>query len=111
MTASLDAIANKNNLISRPNLLAIDGRESEIFVGDDIRYVQSIVSSQTGPTIQSADIQVGVRLSVLARIGGDGNITMDMRPVVSFLKGFNSVAGPGVTLNLPQTSFASRRAL
>ncbi|MHB8637249.1 MAG: type II secretion system protein GspD [Fimbriimonadaceae bacterium] len=104
VTATLDAIANKNNLISRPNLLAIDGRESEIFVGDDIRYVESIVSSQTGPTIQSADIQVGVRLSVLARVGGDGNITMDMRPVVSFLKGFNSVNSIGVTLNLPQTS-------
>lgn len=104
VTATLDAIANKNNLISRPNLLAIDGRESEIFVGDDIMYVSSIVSSQTGPTITSADIKVGVRLSVLARVGGDGNITMDMRPVVSFLKGFNSVSGQGVTLNLPQTS-------
>ena len=104
VTATLDAIANKNNLISRPNLLAIDGRNAEIFVGDDIRYVESIIASQTGPTIQSADIQVGVRLSVLARIGGDGNITMDLRPVVSFLKGFNSVTGQGVTLNLPQTS-------
>ena len=104
VTASLDAIANKNNLISRPNLLAIDGRESEIFVGDDIRYVSSIISSQTGPTVTSDDIQVGVRLSVLARIGGDGNITMDMRPVVSFLKGFNSLSSQGVTLNLPQTS-------
>ena len=104
VTATLDAIANKNNLISRPNLLAIDGREAEVFVGDDIMYVSSIVSSQTGPTITSADIKVGVRLSVLARIGGDGNITMDMRPVVSFLKGFNSVSGQGVTLNLPQTS-------
>jgi type II secretory pathway component GspD/PulD (secretin) len=104
VTASLDAIANKNNLISRPNLLAIDGRESEIFVGDDIKYVSSIISSQTGPTITSDEIKVGVRLSVLARVGGDGHITMDMRPVVSFLKGFNSTSGSGVTLNLPQTS-------
>ncbi len=104
VTATLDAIANKNNLISRPNLLAIDGRESEIFVGDDVRYVESIVSSQTGPTIQSADVQVGVRLSVLARCGGDGHITMDLRPVVSFLKGFNSINNSTVTLNLPQTS-------
>ncbi|HLK13783.1 MAG TPA: hypothetical protein VKT78_03175 [Fimbriimonadaceae bacterium] len=104
VTASLDAIANKNNLISRPNLLAMDGRESEIFVGDDIKYVSSIVSSQTGPTITSDEIKVGVRLSVLPRIGGDGHITMDMRPVVSFLKGFTSTNSTGITLNLPQTS-------
>lgn len=104
VTATLDALANKNNLISRPNLLCVDGRESEVFVGDDIMYVSSIISSQTGPTVTSADIKVGVRLSVLPRIGGDGDITMDMRPVVSFLKGFNSVSGQGLTLNLPQTS-------
>ena len=105
VTATLDAIANKNNLISRPNLIAQDGREAEIFVGDDIQYVQSIVTSQTGPTITSADLQVGVRLSVFPRIGGDGNITMDLRPNVSFLKGFTSTTSSTVTLNLPQTSW------
>jgi type II secretory pathway component GspD/PulD (secretin) len=104
VTASLDAIANNTNLISRPNLLCLDGRESEIFVGDHINYVESIVTSQTGPTITSNHIDVGVRLSVLPRIGGDGNITMDLQPVVSTLTGFTSTQGTGVSLNLPQTS-------
>ncbi len=101
VTASLDAIANRNNLIARPNLLAVDGRQTEIFVGDVIRYVESITSSQNGPSITAKELRVGVRLAVLPRIGDDGNITMDMRPVVSFLKGFSQ---PVEGVNLPQTS-------
>lgn len=99
--ASLDAIANKNNLIARPNLLCLDGRESEIFVGDDVKYVQSIQSSQNGVSVTTGDVPVGVRLAVLPRIGGDGQITMDLRPTVSVLKSFTAVPGGG---NLPQTS-------
>lgn len=104
VTAQLDKIATSSNLISRPNLLAIDGRESEIFIGDDIRYVASIISSQNGPTVTTSSVSVGVRLSVLPRCGDDGSITMDLRPVVSFLKGFTNVSQSGITLQLPQTS-------
>ncbi|MFQ3677580.1 MAG: hypothetical protein SNJ74_06540, partial [Fimbriimonadaceae bacterium] len=99
--ATLDSIANKRNLIARPNLLAIDGRETEIFVGDVVRYIESIVQSQNGTTVTTGEVPVGVRLAVLARIGGEGNITMDLRPVVSTLRGFTPVPGGG---QLPQTS-------
>lgn len=101
VTATLDAIANKNNLIARPNLLAMDGREAEIFVGSDVKYIQSIQSTQNGVTVQTGDVPVGVRLAVLPHVGGEGNITMDLRPVVSVLTGFTSVPGGG---QLPQTS-------
>lgn len=101
VTATLDAISNSTNLIARPNLLAIDGREAEIFVGDDIKYVQSIQSTQNGVSVQTGDVPVGVRLAVLPHIGGQGNITMDLRPVVSFLNSFTPVPGGG---ELPQTS-------
>jgi len=101
VTATLDQMANKNNLISRPNLLALDGRETEIFVGDVIRYVTSIQSTQTGTTVTTDSLPVGVRLAVLPRVSGDETITMDLRPVVSFLKSFTSVPGGG---ELPQTS-------
>lgn len=101
VTATLDAISNATNLIARPNLLAIDGREAEIFVGDDIKYVQSIQSTQNGVSVQTGDVPVGVRLAVLPHIGGQGNITLDLRPVVSFLNSFTPVPGGG---ELPQTS-------
>lgn len=102
IAATLDQISNKNNLITRPNMLAIDGRESEIFVGDTIRYIESIQSTQNGVTVQTSSVKIGVRLAVFPRISGDGQIiTMDMRPVVSFLKGFTAVPGGG---QIPQTS-------
>ncbi len=99
--ASLDSIATDNNLIARPNLLGVDGRQTELFVGDIIRYIESIQSTQTGVTITTKELPVGVRLAILPRVGGDGQITMDMRPMVSTLTSFTSVPGGG---QLPQTS-------
>jgi len=100
LTAQLDAISNKDNLIARPNLLALDGRESELFVGDIIRYVQSIQSTQNGVTVTTAECPVGVRLSVMPRIGDD-SMTLDLRPSVSSLTSFTQIPGGG---QLPQTS-------
>jgi len=101
VTASLDAISDGNNLIARPNLVAMDGRQSEIFVGDIIRYVESIQASQNGTTVTTGEVPVGVRLSVLPRVGADGNITLDLRPRISILDSFTQVPGGG---ELPQTS-------
>jgi type II secretory pathway component GspD/PulD (secretin) len=101
VTASLDAIANKTNLIARPNIFGQDGRQGEFFVGDVVRYVQSITNSQNGPTIVTGEVPVGVRLSFLPRVGADGNITLELRPRVSVLRGFTDVPGGG---QLPQTS-------
>ena len=101
ITATLDQISNRNNLIARPNLLAIDGRESEIFVGDVVRYIEQVQATQNGVTVTTGQVPVGVRLAVLPRIGGDGTVTMDLRPVVSTLNGFTPVPGGG---QIPQTS-------
>lgn len=100
VTAALDALATNQNLIARPNLLAMDGRQSELFVGDVINYIKQIQATQNGITVQTDKVSVGVRLSVLPRIGADGKITLDMRPVVSILKGFTDIPGGG---SLPQT--------
>jgi type II secretory pathway component GspD/PulD (secretin) len=101
VTASLDALAEKNKLVARPNLVAMDGRQSEVFIGDIVRYVESITQSQNGTTVTTGEVPVGVRLSVLPRIGADGNMTLDLRPRVSLLTSFTSVPGGG---QLPQTS-------
>ena len=101
VTASLDAISDHNNLIARPNIVAMDGRQSEIFVGDIVRYIESIQASQNGTTVTTGEVPVGVRLSVLPRIGAGGNITLDVRPRISILDSFTQVPGGG---ELPQTS-------
>lgn len=102
VTAQLDKIANKSNLIARPNLVAIDGRQSELFIGDLIPFVESIQSTQNGVSVQMGQTQVGVRFSVIPRIGDDDTITMDMQPVVSYLTGFLTVAA--INGKYPQTS-------
>lgn len=98
--SALDQLEGSGKVISRPNLLGMDGRESETFIGETIRYVESIQSTQNGVTVTTASIGVGIRLAVMPRIGADGKITLDMRPVIRSLKGFTSVPGGG---QLPQT--------
>lgn len=111
VTATLDSIANKNNLIARPNVLALDGREAEIFVGDIIRYVESIQSTQNGVTVTTGKVPVGVRLSVMPRIGTD-HMTLDLRPSVSNLQGFTDILdGSGHSFGqLPQTSLRTAQS-
>ncbi|MFY9235485.1 MAG: secretin and TonB N-terminal domain-containing protein [Fimbriimonadaceae bacterium] len=103
ITATLDDIAGRQRMIARPNLFAIDGRESEIFVGDIVRYVASKSTNPTTGELQITieEVPVGVRLAVLPRIGGSGSITMDLRPVVSSITGYLN-AGGGILI--PQTS-------
>lgn len=101
VTATLDALATDSNLIARPNLLAVDGRSAELFVGDVIRYIETIQTSQNGTTVQTGEEHVGVRLAILPRVGADGTISMELRPIVSYLTGYTAVPGGG---QLPQTS-------
>lgn len=97
----LDALSTNNRLIARPNILASDGVATRIFVGDEVRYIESITNSQNGPSITTAQVDVGVTFDVVARVGDQGNITLDLRPILSILQGFTPVPGGG---NLPQTS-------
>lgn len=104
VVATLDKLANKNNLIARPNMIAPDGRESELFIGDVIRYVETITASQNGPSVRIGTVRVGINLAVMPRISADGTMTLDLRPVVSFLTGFTRVSVQGFAAELPQTS-------
>jgi general secretion pathway protein D len=104
ITGTLDSIANKNNLLARPNILLTDGVVSNIFVGDTVRYVKAVNTSQNGTTIITDEINVGVDFSLAARVGSDGNIALDFNPVLSILQGFVDTVGGG---KLPQTSVRS----
>jgi len=100
VTATLDQLGDSAKMIARPNILALDGKESEMFVGDDIKYIQSIQSTQNGVSITTGDVEVGVKLAVLPRIGADNSVTMELRPMVSTLESFTQVPGGG---EIPQT--------
>lgn len=103
--ATLDKSNEGRSLIARPNTLISDGRTSNLFVGDTVRYVESIQATQNGVTVQTASIDVGVTFNIKARIGNDDNIALDLSQNLTILNGFTAVPGGG---SLPQTS--ERRA-
>jgi type II secretory pathway component GspD/PulD (secretin) len=106
LTGSLDKLINKNNVIARPNVTAIDGREAVVFVGDVVRYIKNLQSSQNGTTVEIGEEEVGVKLNVLARVGEDKTITMDVQPTVSFIKDFVPTGNGG---KVPTTSVRTVR--
>lgn len=99
--ASLDKLNGGRNLIARPNALVSDGRATNLFVGDTVRYVKSIQSTQNGTTVETDEVKVGVSFDISARVGGSGQIALDLSQNFNILTGFTPVPGGG---NLPQTS-------
>jgi type II secretory pathway component GspD/PulD (secretin) len=99
--ATLDKLNGGRNLIARPNALVSDGRATNLFVGDTVRYVKSIQSTQNGTTVETDEVKVGVSFDISARVGGNGKIALDLSQNFNILTGFTPVPGGG---NLPQTS-------
>lgn len=98
---SLDKLAGTSKMIARPNLLAINGKPSSLFVGDRIQYIKSIQASQNGQSIEVGELNVGVEMIVIPRVGDQGNLILDIAPALTILKGFTPVPNGG---NLPQTT-------
>ncbi|MCW5939817.1 MAG: hypothetical protein KF884_00165 [Fimbriimonadaceae bacterium] len=103
---TLDAISNSRNLIARPNALVSDGRITDLFVGDTIRYIKQIQATQNGTTVIVDEIEVGSKFRIKARIGDQGSIALDLEQTFSVLNGFTPVPGGG---SLPQTSDRSSK--
>jgi len=99
--ATLDQLNGGRNLIARPNALVSDGRSTNLFVGDTVRYIKTIQAGQNGVSVETGEVQVGVDFNIHARIGGDGQIALNLDQNFSILTGFTPVPGGG---NLPQTS-------
>lgn len=97
----LDAATTNGNLISRPNTIALDGKPTSIFVGDTIRYAEQIQATQNGVTVIVGKVDVGVTMNLVARVGADGTINMNLKPHLALLKGFTSFPNGG---QVPQTS-------
>ncbi|MBS1708916.1 MAG: type II secretion system protein GspD [Armatimonadetes bacterium] len=98
---TLDQLGGSNKMIARPNALISDGRSTNLFVGDTVRYIKTITQSQNGTTVVSDELKVGVKFDINARIGSGGAIALGLDQNFSILTGFTPVPGGG---NLPQTS-------
>lgn len=91
----------KARLLAKPNIKAIDGSEAEIFIGDNIPYVE-ITSDTTGRIVESVKyIQSGILLNILPEINPiTQEIKIEFKPEVSFVNGFG---GPNSDIPVVRT--------
>jgi general secretion pathway protein D len=90
VTAALRAIETEGKLevLSRPYILASNNQQSNITVGQEVPFIVSSRTTDTGQTINTIQYQdIGIILNVTAHINDDGLVIMDVAPEVSSLTG------------------------
>ncbi len=83
-SAFLDALQTQNrvNTLATPRLVALDGKEAKIIVGEKLGYF--VTTSTNSATLQSVEfLETGTQLVLKPFIMDDGNIVMDIHPEVS----------------------------
>ncbi|RMF67165.1 MAG: hypothetical protein D6743_05280 [Calditrichaeota bacterium] len=83
----------KTNLLSNPRITCVDGQEAYILVGSSVPYKTVDTREDQGGALRTFErvvtVEVGVKLKVTPHINEDGFITMNIRPEVSQVTGFN----------------------
>jgi general secretion pathway protein D len=84
----------ETNLLSSPRITAMNREQASILVGSTVPYV-TIDSRQDASGVitrfeKVVEVDVGVKLSVTPEIHRDGYISMNIRPEVSSVTGFNN---------------------
>ena len=81
----------RSNILSTPQIAAVDGQEAKIMVGSKEAYTTSSVTQSQATTTtaqQVTFVDVGVTLHVTPTINADGMITMKIKPEVSSVTRF-----------------------
>lgn len=101
--AKLDALFkdNKARLLANPKLLVLNAKQAQIFIGDEVRYIESVQSTQNGVSVTTGKVNVGIQLNVVAKANTDGEINLQIHPEVSLITGFLKTPVGG---EIPQVS-------
>ena len=84
ITATLNALTSQGRVrtLSTPKLLAVEGAESEVIIGDRRGY--SVTTTINQVTTESVEfLESGVILRVTPSVDDDGRVMMDINPEVS----------------------------
>jgi type II secretion system protein D len=86
------------NVLSRPQIVAMDNQKASIDVSSDVPYVTG-TSTTTGGQITTSvgRSKVGIQLEVTPQINPDGFVRMEIKQTVSDITGSTVDVGPGVT--------------
>jgi len=88
ISATLRALINENKLrvLSRPNIVVLNGRQATLHSGQTVYYRKQIGIDDRGfPIFDIEQIPVGVTLVINPRLAADGDIILTLQPIVSSL--------------------------
>ena len=90
VTIALRALETEGKLevLSRPQIVTSDNQTSNITVGQEVPFIVSSRTTDTGQTVNTIQYQdIGIILNVTAHINEEGLVIMDVAPEVSSLTG------------------------
>ncbi|MFP4104932.1 MAG: secretin N-terminal domain-containing protein [Phycisphaerae bacterium] len=88
----LHALQSQGRLevLSRPQILAIDNKESRINIGQRVPFIRESRVTDQGTTLNTIQYEpIGINLTVTPRINDDGFVKMDVAPEISSLSESN----------------------
>ncbi|MCB9771851.1 MAG: hypothetical protein H6754_04820 [Candidatus Omnitrophica bacterium] len=88
-TAALQMLENQNKakILSSPSVSTLNGKESQIFVGDRIPYTTTNVTGGVATT-DVRWVEPGIRLTITPSIIGEDFVVIKVQPEVSFIFAF-----------------------
>ncbi|MDO8683048.1 MAG: hypothetical protein Q7N50_06170, partial [Armatimonadota bacterium] len=96
--------SSKAKLLANPKVATLEGKPSNIFIGDQIKYIISIQNTTTGPNILTETANIGIGLRAIGTVGPDNEITLNLHPEVSVISSFLNL-GNGIALPQIATRF------
>lgn len=86
------------NVLSRPQIVAMDNQEAYIDISNDVPYVTGTSTTIGGQiTTSVARERIGIKLEVTPQINPDGFVRMEIKQEVSDFSGSTVAVGQGVT--------------
>ncbi len=95
VTALLNLISKETNtnVLSSPRIVALDGREAKILVGEKVAYQQSFGQSTAGITTTTVQFEdVGIKLYVTPHVRPGGFVVLDLLIEVSTVKEWRTLS-------------------
>jgi len=78
----------KLDVLSRPYILTSDNQPASITVGQEVPFIRSTRTTETGQTINTIQYEdIGIILTVTPHINREGLVIMDVEPEISTLTG------------------------
>lgn len=98
----------KAKIHANPRIVAMDGHQADIFLGQEQSYIVETESSGGTLTRQRIIIKSGVTLNFMAQISPQGDLTVKVEPEVSQITGFNQDGYPIVSSRRANTTVRIR---